>query len=87
MLKFGVVALLSLMFVVVPALAGVFKCADDSGAVGFQYRPCTGVDVIINVDGEADADQTAKHFLWQASAGKGTLFLLGSIFIVPCFLE
>jgi len=77
-LKFGVVALLSLMFVVAPAQAGVFKCSDDSGVVRFQARPCAGADVIIT-DGETGADQTAKHFLWQASAGRGTLFLLGSI--------
>ena len=69
------VLLLGLLFIA-PVQAAVFKCADDAGMVRFQDRPCATAE-LVNVDSELD--KKAKHFLWQASAGKGTLFLLGSI--------
>ncbi len=77
-LKFGVFMLLLAMFIIAPAQARIFKCTDDFGVVKFQDRSCASAEVIIG-HGDADVDQAAKHFLWQASAGKGTLFLLGSI--------
>lgn len=68
------------LLVIFPAQAKVFKCTDDAGVVTFQDRSCAGVDVPVAVaNDETDSDKPAKHFLWQASAGKGTLFLLGSI--------
>lgn len=52
--------------------AGVYRCLDDNGGQLFQNRPCVGEVAV------AAADQ-GKHFIWQATAGKGTLYLLGSI--------
>ena len=66
------------LLVVAPAQAKVFKCTDDAGVVTFQDRSCAGVDIPV-ANEAADTDKAAKHFLWQAKAGKGTLFLLGSI--------
>ena len=75
-LKMGLFAVLLGMFIVAPAQARVFKCTDESGVVRFQDRHCPGAELIID---KSVADKSGKHFLWQASAGKGTLFLLGSI--------
>jgi len=79
-LKISLFAALLGMFIVAPTQARVYKCTDESGVVRFQDRHCAGAEVIIG-SGESgsDADKATKHFLWQASAGKGTLFLLGSI--------
>jgi len=69
------VLLLGLLFIA-PVQAKVFKCTDDAGIVSFQDRPCAAAE-LVSVDSELD--NKARHFLWQASAGRGTLFLLGSI--------
>ncbi len=75
-LTISLFAVLLGVFIVAPAQARVFKCTDESGVVRFQDRHCPGAELIID---RPAADKTNKHFIWQASAGKGTLFLLGSI--------
>ncbi len=50
--------------------AEIYRCADGKL---FQDRPCVG-DAVTNT-----VIEPGRHFLWQASAGKGTLYLLGSI--------
>lgn len=55
-----------------PLQAAIYRCADGNGGLLFQDRPCPGATA------PAVADQ-GKHFIWQATAGKGTLHLLGSI--------
>ncbi len=75
--------LLSLLFVA-PAHAEVFQCKGDDGVVRFQDRPCHGLEPTMPGSSTTTAVQnksvgSGKHFFWQASAGKGTLYLLGSI--------
>jgi hypothetical protein len=58
-----------------PLQAAIYRCADGQ----FQDRPCVGERVGEAAPAVADVDQ-GKHFIWQATAaGKGTLYLLGSI--------
>jgi len=64
-------ALLMGMLVLMSAQAEIFQCPDAAGALQFQNRPCA---VVVQ-----DEPDSGKHFLWQASVGKGTLYLLGSI--------
>ncbi len=64
------------VFIAAPVQAQVFKCVDEAGVVTFQDRHCLDAEVAV---GHSTDSETSKHFLWQASAGKGTLFLLGSI--------
>lgn len=64
------------------AQAEVFQCRDAGDSVRFQDRPCSGIEAAGMAAGRPQAEPQAdssKHFFWQASAGKGTLFLLGSI--------
>jgi len=57
-----------------PLQAEIYRCPDGS----FQNRPCVGEAAGKATATIADVDQ-GKHFIWQATAGKGTLYLLGSI--------
>jgi len=62
------------------AQAGVFQCRDANGGVRFQDHPCQGklVTAADSVTAK-DISHSGNHYLWQADAGKGTLYLLGSI--------
>ncbi len=55
--------------------AEVYRCVSANGSNTFQDRPCQGQTAT------APLNQIKKErpFLWQATAGKGTLYLLGSI--------
>ena len=57
------------------AQAQVYRCADANGRFVFQDRPCD----LKSVSQSSPKAESNKHFLWQASAGKGRLSLLGSI--------
>lgn len=66
--------------------AEVFQCRDAGGGVRFQDRSCGAIEAarveIAGATGRSQAEPQAeagKHFFWQAGAGRGTLFLLGSI--------
>ncbi len=75
--------LLGLLFVSL-AQAEVYRCKDGNGATRFQDQPCEGLaPVAIRSSSVAkqslESDSPGSHFFWQASSGKGTLYLLGSI--------
>lgn len=67
--------LLALLWGVSAQAAGIYRCVDSQGRQLFQDRPCAGEKVSVPA---APVDQ-GRHFLWTATAGKGTLHLLGSI--------
>lgn len=72
------------LLLVAPAQAEVYQCKGDDGITRFQDRPCFGLEpTVAESKPTSNAQQTAtgpgKHFFWQANAGKGTLYLLGSI--------
>lgn len=64
------VMVLTLLFSATLQAAGIHRCDDDKGGHVFQDRPCPG-EVVVPAQG--------KHFIWQATSAKGTLYLLGSI--------
>ena len=72
------------LFFVAPIQAETYQCKDESGTPRFQDHPCDGA-VAQPANQTSASSQThsttasGKHFLWQASAGNGTLYLLGSI--------
>jgi uncharacterized protein YbaP (TraB family) len=85
--KYSLFVVLSLLLLTATASAQqVFKCRDEGGAIRFQDRPCSGEAVVSPGSGasgaaspDADGAPAGKHYFWQADAGKGTLYLLGSI--------
>ena len=78
------ILLLGLLVVVAPVQAGVFQCEGNDGIVRFQDQPCVGLEpkfaqsILVSKQQQA-SKVSGKHFFWQANAGKGTLYLLGSI--------
>lgn len=78
------ILLVGLMVVAMPAQAEVFQCKGDGGVTRFQDQPCIGFEPKLAQSTAASKQQqesavSGKHFFWQANAGKGTLYLLGSI--------
>ena len=63
------------------AEAGVYKCLDAQKRVFYRDTPCQELTTatlpghLSQLRGEAEA----RHFLWKASSGKGTAYLLGSV--------
>lgn len=67
--------LLTLLWGVTAQAAAIYRCVDSQGRQLFQDRPCVGE----KLSAPAAAVDQGKHFIWTATAGKGTLHLLGSI--------
>lgn len=55
--------------------AEIHRCPDGNGGQLFQDRSCAG-EISTTASSQT---QSEKQFFWQATAGKGTLYLLGSI--------
>lgn len=55
--------------------AEIHRCPDGNGGQLFQDRACPG-ETITTAPSQIKSE---KQFFWQATAGKGTLYLLGSI--------
>ncbi len=84
LLKDGVkvVVIVILMFAIAsPAMAALYKCLDKQNRTIYQDKPCTDMTVarLPSSLSKMGAKQENRTFFWKATAGKGTLNLLGSL--------